>query len=97
MVPEAGPGADNAGDGTLLADVETPTALNTGTHGGVPRISVSAAVLLSFRKLIFFATGAGKRDILYELSRRPEEYPAGRIMLQHPNAHIWTDEGPRVR
>ncbi|MFW5644117.1 MAG: hypothetical protein ACOCYQ_08815, partial [Alkalispirochaeta sp.] len=72
-------------------------AVTTGVHGGVPRVSVTPEVLLSFRKLIFFAPGAAKRDILYELSRRPEDYPAGRIMLHHPNASIWTDEAPRVR
>jgi len=85
------------GNGSLLTEDPARLALHTGEHGGVDRVSVGSAVLLSFRMLIFFATGHSKRDILYELSRRPEHYPAGRIMLQHPNATIWTDEAPRVR
>lgn len=90
----------NAGSpGSTVVDSTNapPYALDAGEHGGVARVSVSAQLILGFRTLIFFATGAGKRDILYQLSRRPEEYPAGRIMLQHPNAQIWTDEAPRVK
>lgn len=86
-----------AGGGMLLTAPSEPAAVETGVHGGVPRISVTHSVLLSFRKLIFFATGPAKRDILYELSRRPEQYASGRIMLRHPNAEIWTDGDPRVR
>lgn len=85
------------GGGMLIPSASKDAAVATGVHGGVPRISVTAEVLLSFRKLIFFATGPAKRDVLYELSRRPEQYPSGRIMLHHPNAAIWTDGGPRVR
>ncbi len=84
------------GDGKLLTDDPRRAALETGEHGGVQRISLGAEVLLSFQKLIFFAPGQAKREILYELSRRPEMYPAGLIMLNHPNACIWTDEAPRV-
>ncbi len=91
------PDASAVGTGTLLTEDPARLALHTGEHGGVDRVSVGSAVLLSFRTLIFFATGHSKREILYELSRRPEHYPAGRIMLQHPNATIWTDEAPRVR
>jgi 6-phosphogluconolactonase/glucosamine-6-phosphate isomerase/deaminase len=86
-----------AGDGTLLTSQTDRAAIATGVHGGVSRISLGAEVLLSFQKLVFFATGQSKREILYELSRRPEQYPAGLIMLNHPNAHIWTDEAPRVK
>ena len=93
-----GDGQDpGVGTGTLLPVPQERLAVHTGVHGGVDRVSVGAAVLLSFRKVVFFATGEGKRDILYELSRRPENYPAGRILLHHPNATIWTDEAPRVR
>ncbi len=100
-LPGDGPTDENptdsaAGGGTLLTSQTDRAALATGVHGGVPRISLGTEVLLSFRKLIFFATGRSKREILYELSRRPEQYPAGLIMLNHPNAHIWTDEAPRV-
>ncbi len=84
------------GSGVLLTEHTYPLALHTGRHDGVERVSAGTAVLLSFRKLIFFATGAGKRDVLYEISRRPEGYAAGRLLLQHPNAYIWTDEAPRV-
>lgn len=72
-------------------------ALATGVYGGTQRLSVAPEVILAFERLLFFATGPSKRDILYELSRRPDDYPAGRIMLQHPNAEIWTDAAPVVR
>lgn len=85
------------GDGVLLASSNGSAALAAGLHGGTERITVSPEVLLSFRRLIFFATGAAKREILYDLSRRPEAYAAGALMLRHPNAEIWTDEAPRVR
>jgi 6-phosphogluconolactonase/glucosamine-6-phosphate isomerase/deaminase len=51
-------------------------------------------VLFAFRRLVFLATGENKRLILRELSRRPEDFPAGRIMVAHPAAEIWTDEAP---
>ncbi len=89
-------GSSGPGGGTLLTTKPDRAVIATGVHGGVPRISLGAEVLLSFRKLIFFAPGRAKREILYEISRRPEKYPAGLIMLKHPDAHIWTDEGPRV-
>ena len=57
------------------------------------RVTASASCILRFRRILFFATGAGKRDILYAIARRPEEYPAGRILLQHDRAEIWTDQG----
>lgn len=85
------------GDGVLLGADTAPAAINAGRHGGTERISATPEVLLSFRRLIFFATGSSKREILYDLSRRPEDYPAGALMLRHPNAEIWTDEAPRVR
>ncbi len=85
------------GDGTLLIPPTTPAAMATGLYGGTQRISASPEVLLSFRKIVFFATGHGKREILYELSRRPEDYPAGALLLRHPNAEIWTEEAPLVR
>lgn len=88
--------SNTAGSGTLDPSSAREIAVHTGVHGGVDRVSVSAEVLLSFRKVVFFATGHAKRDILYELSRRPEQFPAGRILLHHPNATIWTDEAPRV-
>lgn len=85
------------GDGILLCPAERAAAVNAGMHGGTERISVTADVLLSFRRIIFFATGTAKREILYDLSRRPERYAAGTLMLRHPNAEIWTDEAPRVQ
>lgn len=85
------------GDGALLCPADRPAAIDGGVYGGTERISVSPETLLSFRRLIFFATGPSKREILYDLSRRPEHYAAGAIMLRHPNAEIWTDEAPRVR
>lgn len=93
----AGAGGSAAGSGRLHPSPATPLAMHTGLYGGVDRVSVTSSVLLAFRTLIFFATGAAKRDVLYELSRRPETLPAGRLMLAHPNAHIWTDEAPRVQ
>lgn len=81
-------------DGTIPS--EGPYARATGVHGDIERVSASESLLLAFRRLIFFAPGHAKHDILYQLSRRPEEVPAGRIMLRHPNAEIWSNDDPQV-
>lgn len=69
------------------------TIARTGPNG-IPRVSVTASVLLRFKRLLFFATGESKRQILYDLSRNPEDYPAGRVAVQHPDASFWTDVAP---
>lgn len=68
-------------------------AMATGTHGGVPRVSLTAPALLAFERLIFFATGENKREILSSLQRTPQLYPAGIILAEHRNAEVWTDVG----
>ncbi len=68
-------------------------ALAVPGTGGFDRVSATPEFILGFQRLLFFATGEGKRDILYRIARHPEEYPSGRLMLQHDRAEIWTDQG----
>lgn len=86
------PGMTGIGTGTPQYQSSNELAIPAGEHLGVERVSVSATVLLSFRRLIFFAVGPGKKEILANLVSRPGEYPTGRILMQHPNAQIWTDQ-----
>lgn len=96
--PRAQEPAEPLPSGTVVADPDPSAyAVPTVAVAGVRRITLTARVLLAFRRLVFFATGGDKFDILYELSRRPEEYAAGRILLQHQRAEIWTDQAPAVR
>lgn len=85
-----GPGA--VGSGTPRYSSGDELAIAAGEHLGVERVSVSAATLLAFRRLIFFVTGSVKKEILARIIERPGEYPAGRIIMQHPNVQIWTDQ-----
>lgn len=70
---------------------ETPLAVPAGVRLGVERVSLAAPVLLAFRRLVFFVLGESKRDIIEHILREPRETPAGRILMQHPQAQIWTD------
>ena len=67
-------------------------AHETGEHHGHLRISVSASLILSFARLILFAPGKAKHDVVERVTREPNLYPAGRIIIQHPSAKIWTSE-----
>ncbi|WP_159438751.1 glucose-6-phosphate dehydrogenase [Alkalispirochaeta americana] len=70
---------------------ETPLALAAGIRLGVERVSLTAPVLLAFRRLIFLVLGEEKRDIITRIVQAPRETPAGRVLMQHPQAQIWTD------
>lgn len=72
-------------EGVLAAPVRDRT--------GFDRITTTEKFIEQFSRLIFFATGEAKRDILYEIERRPEDFPAGRIMVKHRSSEIWTDQG----
>ncbi|TVR67544.1 MAG: hypothetical protein EA427_13420 [Spirochaetaceae bacterium] len=89
---EADAPGSGIGSGTPRYSSADELALAAGEHLGIERVSVSAAVLLAFRRLIFFVTGSAKRDILKRLINAPGEFPAGRILMQHPGAEIWTDQ-----
>lgn len=78
--------------GTPVFTSPDELALAAGVQDGVERVSVSATVLLCFRRLVFFAPGDAKGEILREILRTPHRYPAGRILMQHPAAEIWTDQ-----
>jgi len=90
----AGPAiAAKAGSGTPCYDSPEDLALPAGEQEGIERVSVSAAVLFAFRRLIFYAPGEAKQEIIALIEKNPEYYPAGRVLLQHPNAQVWTDHG----
>lgn len=95
--PVGRPIGTNAGSGTPCYSSPEELALSAGEHEGVERISVSAAVLLSFRRLLLYAPGASKQEIIALIEKHPGNYPAGRILMQHPNAQIWTDHGRTSR
>lgn len=93
LVPAAEPGSSQAiGSGSPVYTTPGELAHAAGEKLGVERVSVSARVLLCFRRLIFFAPGENKQAIIRELQTAPERYPAGRVLMQHPNARIWTDQ-----
>lgn len=79
------------GTGSPVYTDATNLAHAAGVQQGIERVTVSAAVLFSFRRLIFFAPGESKQPIIAEIQERPSDYPAGRILMQHPAAEIWTD------
>lgn len=83
---------DLPGTGLGLPGYDEP--VDAGEQLGVARVSAAPAALLSFRRLVFFVTGAAKREILTALRDDPQSYPAGRIMAAHPRAEIWTDVAP---
>lgn len=68
-----------------------PYAVPVPKVAGFERVSVTAPVFDSFEHVIFFATGNAKREILTEIARTPERYPAGLLAIDHPNAEFWTD------
>lgn len=78
----------------LNSDIDKPWATQETGPDGLARVTATAQFILKFKRLVFFATGEGKRQILYDLSRDPAAYPAGRIALQHDDASIWTDVAP---
>lgn len=93
----AGDAGNTATGGVVAVATGSPTYTSTdelacaaGEQAGVERISVSAAVLLCFRRLIFFAPGASKQKILARIVDNPRKYPAGRVLMQHPDARVWT-------
>lgn len=69
-------------------------AAAVGKHAGFQRVTATAREILSYRRLIFFAAGSSKGEILARLFERPEGYPAGIIASRHPRAEIWSDQQP---
>lgn len=59
---------------------------------GFDRVSVSRAVLLRTRRLVFMVSGAGKQAILQDLVNDPQSLPAGRAVAGHPRVEVWTDQ-----
>lgn len=53
------------------------------------RISFTAAVLRSAKRIRVAFRGAAKQSLLRMLSAHPERYPASRILLGHPNAKVY--------
>ncbi|MEQ9362915.1 MAG: 6-phosphogluconolactonase [Leptospirales bacterium] len=56
------------------------------------RISFTGAALASSRRIRLVVMGEAKRGILNDLRRAPERYPAGRILLGHPDAAVVADQ-----
>jgi 6-phosphogluconolactonase len=77
-----------------IAPAGVPWATATMGSDGLERVTTTPALLLRFKRLLFFATGEAKREIIYDLARNPQDYAAGRLAVQHPNASVWTDVSP---
>jgi 6-phosphogluconolactonase/glucosamine-6-phosphate isomerase/deaminase len=60
-------------------------------HAGFERVTTTPEEILTYRRLIFFAAGEQKRDILASLLETPQHYPAGVIASRHGGAELWTD------
>ena len=83
---------DLPGTGLGLPGYDEP--VEAGQQLGAARVGAAPATLLSFRRLVFLATGPDKREILTAIRDEPERYPAGKIMSVHPRAEIWSDVAP---
>ncbi|MFP4408102.1 MAG: 6-phosphogluconolactonase [Spirochaetaceae bacterium] len=69
----------------------TTLAEPVAEHAGFERVTTTPEEILTYRRLIFFAAGEEKTEILSELYRNPAAYPAGVIATRHGHAELWTD------
>jgi 6-phosphogluconolactonase len=69
----------------------TTLAEPVAEHAGFERVTSTPEEILTYRRVIFFAAGEKKREILRELYREPMAYPAGVIASRHGHAELWTD------
>lgn len=67
-----------------------------GTHpSGQRRIALAGQTILSARRVIFHAVGAGKRTILDQIARRSPEaahYPAAYFFAEREGVELYTDQ-----
>jgi len=72
----------------------TSLAIPVDYHAGFERVTTTPEEILSYRQIVFFATGTEKREILDAISAEPERFPAGIIAGRHRSAELWTDNRP---
>jgi 6-phosphogluconolactonase/glucosamine-6-phosphate isomerase/deaminase len=66
-----------------------PLAFSVRSVAGFDRVSVTPGLILGFERIIFFAPGSAKKDIIAEILGNPRNFPAGMIGSLHSNAEIW--------
>lgn len=69
----------------------TTLAEPVAEHAGFERVTTTPEEILTYHRLIFFAAGEKKREILSSLMETPHRYPAGVIASRHGGAELWTD------
>lgn len=69
----------------------TTLAEPVAEHAGFQRVTTTPEEILTYRRLIFFAAGETKREILTSLMQTPHRFPAGVIASRHGGAELWTD------
>lgn len=69
----------------------TTLAEPVAEHAGFRRVTATPEEILTYQRLIFFAGGENKRDILAKIYGDPQAYPAGVIAARHGHAELWTD------
>lgn len=66
-------------------------ALSTNRPDGLPGVSVSPSFLQRVRRLVLFAMGKSKTEILRQFVRTPLATTVGKVLEGHPHVELWTD------
>lgn len=77
---------------TELLDTLSPYIKNEHPQTKQIRIALTPRTILNANKIIFFATGLEKREIISDVTWGDTQYPAGYIASYAPEALLYTDQ-----
>jgi 6-phosphogluconolactonase len=77
---------------TALLDTSTPYIVNEHPQTKQKRIALTPRTILNAKKIIFFATGSQKREIIRSVISGNIQYPAGYIVNRAPETLLYTDQ-----
>jgi 6-phosphogluconolactonase len=78
------------GQDSLLISPET-YAVSVNPQTGMKRIALTALPIINARNVFFFVTGKEKKEILNEVLKGDDKYPAGYIISRAVGAELFTD------